>query len=71
MWKSCMVVLLVVQSRGQVLYGFYSCVLPFFGTKWFIGRAELKRITQSTYITFKRVCAMYGVPVNCGVSTDS
>ena len=30
------------------------------GTKWFIGRAELKRITQSTYITFKRVCSMYG-----------
>lgn len=30
------------------------------GTKWFIGRAELKRITQSTYITFKRVCKMYG-----------
>lgn len=36
--------------------------LAFAGTKWFIGRAELKRITQSTYITFKRVCAMYGVP---------
>lgn len=32
------------------------------GTKWFIGRAELKRITQSTHITFKRVCTMYGVP---------
>lgn len=32
------------------------------GTKWFIGRAELKRITQSTYITFKRVCTMYGCP---------
>lgn len=31
-------------------------------TKWFIGRAELKRITQSTYITFKRVCKMYGCP---------
>lgn len=31
-------------------------------TKWFIGRAELKRITQSTYITFKKVCTRYGVP---------
>lgn len=32
------------------------------GTKWFVGRAELKRITQSTFLTFKRVCTMYGVP---------
>lgn len=32
------------------------------GTKWFIGRAELKRITQSTYITFRRVSSYYGVP---------
>lgn len=31
------------------------------GTKWFIGRAELKRITQSTLITFYQVCARYGV----------
>lgn len=34
--------------------------LAYPGTKWFIGRAELKRITQSTYITFKKVCSMYG-----------
>lgn len=35
--------------------------LCYAGTKWFVGRAELKRITQSTYITFKRVAKMYGV----------
>lgn len=31
------------------------------GSKWFIGRAELKRITQSTLITFYKVCRRYGV----------
>lgn len=31
------------------------------GTKWFIGRAELKRITQSTLITFYKTCNQYGV----------
>ena len=31
------------------------------GSKWFIGRAELKRITQSTLITFYKVCNQYGV----------
>lgn len=36
--------------------------LVYAGTKWFIGRAELKRIKQSTYITFKKVCSMYGCP---------
>ena len=39
---------------------FMSLCFP--GTKWFIGRAELKRITQSTYITFKKVCSQYHVP---------
>lgn len=38
---------------------FFMC-LAYPGTKWFIGRAELKRITQSTFITFKKVCTMYG-----------
>jgi phage terminase large subunit len=31
------------------------------GTKWFIGREELKRITESTLITFYKVCAAYGL----------
>jgi len=35
--------------------------LCFAGTKWFIGRAELKRITQSTLLTFFEVCRTYGV----------
>lgn len=35
--------------------------LAYPGTKWFIGRSELKRITQSTLITFYKVCAAYGV----------
>ena len=35
--------------------------LAYAGTKWFIGRAELKRITQSTLITFYKVCSQYGV----------
>lgn len=45
---------------GAVWLLFMSLCCP--GTKWFVGRAELKRITQSTYITFKKVCAQYGVP---------
>lgn len=34
--------------------------LCFPGTKWFIGRATLTEITQSTYLTFNRVAKMYG-----------
>jgi phage terminase large subunit len=30
------------------------------GTRWFIGREELKRITESTLITFFKVAAAYG-----------
>lgn len=68
--------LLTDDEHAEVLYGgaaggakswtgaawllFMSLCFP--ETKWFIGRAELKRITQSTYITFKKVCTRYGVP---------
>lgn len=30
-------------------------------TRWFIGRNELKRITESTLITFFKVCSTYGI----------
>lgn len=68
--------LLTDDEHAEVLYGgaaggakswtgaawllFMSLCFP--QTKWFIGRAELKRITQSTYITFKKVCTRYGAP---------
>lgn len=45
---------------GAVWLLFMCLAFPF--TKWFIGRTQLKRITQSTYITFIRVCSMYEVP---------
>ncbi len=32
------------------------------GTKWFIGRNELKRIMQSSFATFRKMCAYHGVP---------
>lgn len=38
---------------------FMSLCYP--GTKWFIGRSELKRITQSTMITFRKMCKQYGI----------
>lgn len=31
------------------------------GTKWFIGREELKRLRESTLITFFKVCTQYGI----------
>jgi phage terminase large subunit len=33
----------------------------FAGTRWFIGREELKRLRESTLITFYKVCKFYGV----------
>ncbi len=39
----------------------YMCyVYP--GTKWFIGRKELKRLMQSTFETWKKVCSFHGIP---------
>lgn len=32
------------------------------GTKWFIGRNELKRLMQSSYATFRKVCIYHGIP---------
>jgi phage terminase large subunit len=32
------------------------------GTKWFIARKELKRLMQSTYITFLKVCEFHNIP---------
>lgn len=31
------------------------------GTKWFIGRESLKRLRESTLITFFKVCSQYGI----------
>jgi phage terminase large subunit len=38
----------------------FSCVI-YPETKWFIGREELKRLRESTLITFFKVCKMYGI----------
>ena len=38
-----------------------SC-LAYPNSRWFIGREELKRITQSTLVTFAKVAASLGVP---------
>lgn len=32
------------------------------GTKWFIGRNELKRLMQSSYATFRKVCEHHKIP---------
>lgn len=38
----------------------FKC-LAYPGTKWFIGRESLKRLRESTLITFFKVCARYGI----------
>lgn len=40
-----------------------NCI-AFRGSKWFIGRNELKRIMKSTYITFIKVCKFHNIPDN-------
>ena len=37
--------------------------LAYEGTKWFVGRNELKRLMSSTYITFTKVCAWHKIPM--------
>lgn len=32
------------------------------GSKWFIGRKELKRLMASTYVTWVKVCKFHGIP---------
>lgn len=32
------------------------------GTKWFIGRDELKRLMTSSYVTFRKVCSHHNIP---------
>ncbi len=38
-----------------------SCI-QYPGTKWFIGREELKRLRESTLLTFFKVCSHHGIP---------
>ena len=38
----------------------FSC-LAYPGTRWFIGREELKRLRESTLLTFFKVCREYGI----------
>ena len=35
------------------------------GSKWFIGREELKRLMGSTYITFLKVCSFHNISKKC------
>jgi phage terminase large subunit len=41
----------------------FSC-LAYPGTRWFIGREELKRLRDSTYLTFGKVRQAYGLPLD-------
>src|SRR3954452_6351195 len=39
-----------------------TCCYLFPGSRWFIARNELKRLMNSTYITWAKVCAHHGIP---------
>ena len=41
-----------------------NCII-YPGSKWFIGRNELKRIMKSSYITFRKVCKLHNIPDSC------
>lgn len=41
----------------------FNC-LAYPGTRWFIGREELKRLRDSTYLTFGKVRQAYGLPLD-------
>lgn len=34
------------------------------GTKWFMGRNELKRLKSSAFATFRKVCVFHGIPAD-------
>jgi len=39
--------------------------LAYPGTKWFMGRNELKRLMASTYVTFQKVMRFHNLPKSC------
>ncbi len=46
---------------GCAWLAFMCLIFP--DTRWFIGREELKRLRESTLITFFKVCRLYGIEV--------
>lgn len=50
---------------GCVCFTFLCLAYP--GTHWFVGRESLKRLRESTHLTFSKVFALYGVRVGIDV----
>lgn len=46
---------------GCVWLAFMCLAYP--ETKWFMGREELKRLRETTYLTFIKVCKLYGIKI--------